>query len=395
MDQWVDPSGAHAAQFLELGITLVALGLLARVSSRVGMSAVPLFLLAGLFFGRGGALDLGFSDPFLRTSSELGALLLLLLLGLEYSAQELLETVQGQKRAGLLDLLLNAAPGAVAGLLLGWGAVGVVTLAGVTYISSSGIVAQVVRDLGWSDNPESGRVVGLLVVEDLVMAPYLPALIAVASGAGLVAGLVSVTTAVVVVALTLALALRRRHVLSRLVIDADHPLSLVLLVLGATLAAAGIATFAGVSSAVAAFLVGLLLSGDVAERARTALEPMRDLFAALFFLFFGLATDPRLIPGVLLPALLLAAVTIGTKFLVGLLAVGRAEPGAWVRAGALLSARGEFSIVVAGIVTASAAVPAGLDALAATYVMITAVTGPVLARLVRGDAVTRKDVATT
>jgi CPA2 family monovalent cation:H+ antiporter-2 len=238
-------------------------------------------------------------------------------------------------------------------------------------------------------------VVGLLVVEDLVMAPYLPALIAVASGAGLVAGLISVTTAVAVVGLTLALALRRTHVLSRFVIDADQPLSLVLLVLGATLAAAGLATFAGVSAAVAAFLVGLLLSGEVAEQARTSLEPLRDLFAALFFLFFGLSTDPGLIPGVLVPAALLAAATIGTKFLVARIAVGRAEPGAWVRAGALLSARGEFSIVVAGVVTVTAAVPEGLDALAATYVMITAVAGPVLARLVRGDAVPARDAATS
>jgi CPA2 family monovalent cation:H+ antiporter-2 len=395
MDQWSASAGSHAAQFLELGLTLVVLGLLARISSRIGISSVPLFLLAGLFFGRGGALDLGFSDPFLRTSSELGALLLLLLLGLEYSAAEILHTVRGQKTAGLLDLVLNAAPGAVAGLLLGWGAVGMVTLAGVTYISSSGIVAQVMRDLRWRDNPETGRVVGLLVVEDLVMAPYLPALIAVASGAGLLAGLISVTTAVAVVALTLALALRRTHVLSRFVIDADQPLSLVLLVLGATLAAAGLATFAGVSAAVAAFLVGLLLSGEVAEQARTSLEPLRDLFAALFFLFFGLSIDPGLIPGVLGPAVLLAVASIGTKFLVARIAVGRTEPGAWVRAGALLSARGEFSIVVAGVVTVTAAVPEGLDALAATYVMITAIAGPVLARLARGDAVPAPDVATT
>jgi len=377
-----------AAQFVELGLTLLALGILARLAGRIGVSSVPMFLLAGLFFGKGGAFDLGFSDPFLHTSSEIGALLLLLLLGLEYSARELLDTVNSQKAAGLLDLVLNAAPGVLAGFLLGWGVVGAMTLGGITYISSSGIVAQVVRDLGWKDKPEAPRVVGLLVVEDLVMAPYLPALTAVASGAGVVAGLISVGTAIAVVAVVLVLALRQKSLLNR-VIDPKQPLSLLLLVLGATLAAAGLATYAGVSSAVAAFLIGLLLSGEVAEQARVSLEPLRDLFAALFFLFFGLATDPGQIPGVLVPALLLAAATIGTKFLVARLAVGTADKGAWQRAGALLAARGEFSIVVAGIVTVSGAVPQGLDALAATYVMITAVAGPVLARVVgRGSAVT-------
>jgi CPA2 family monovalent cation:H+ antiporter-2 len=381
-------SATLAGQFVELGLTLLALGILARLASRIGVSSVPMFLLAGLFFGRGGAFDLGFSDPFLHMSSEIGALLLLLLLGLEYSADELLETVNSQRVAGLLDLVLNAAPGAIAGFLLGWGLVGAMTLGGITYISSSGIVAQVMRDLGWRKNPESGRVVGLLVVEDLVMAPYLPALTAVASGAGVVAGLISVGTAIAVVAVVLVLALRRQNVLNRF-IDPGQPLSLLLLVLGATLAAAGLATYAGVSSAVAAFLVGLLLSGQVAEQARVSLSPLRDLFAALFFLFFGLATDPGQIPAVLLPALALAAVTVGTKFLVARLAVGTDDPGAWQRAGALLSARGEFSIVVAGIVTVSGAVPLGLDALAATYVMLTAVAGPVLARLVsRGAPVT-------
>jgi CPA2 family monovalent cation:H+ antiporter-2 len=388
MDLLGAASATLAGQFVELGLTLLALGLLARLATRIGVSSVPMFLLAGLFFGRGGAFDLGFSDPFLRTSSEIGALLLLLLLGLEYSADELLETVKSQRVAGLLDLVLNAAPGAIAGWLLGWGLVGAMTLAGITYISSSGIVAQVMRDLHWRKNPESGRVVGLLVVEDLVMAPYLPALTAVASGAGVVAGLISVGTALAVVAVVLVLALRRKSLLNRL-IDPDQPLSLLLLVLGATLAAAGLATYAGVSSAVAAFLVGLLLSGQVAEQARVSLSPLRDLFAALFFLFFGLATDPGTIPSVILPALALSAVTIGTKFLVARLAVGTEEPGAWQRAGALLSARGEFSIVVAGIVTVSGALPTGLDALAATYVMLTAVAGPVLARLVgRGAPVT-------
>ena len=381
-------ASAQGAQFLELGVTLLALGLLARLSRRIGVSSVPFFLLAGLFFGRGGWLDLGFSDPFLRTSSEIGALLLLLLLGLEYSAGDLLTTARTQRVAGILDLVLNAAPGAIAGWILGWGVVGALSLAGITYISSSGIVAQVMRDLRWKDNPESGSVVGLLVVEDLVMAPYLPALIAVASGAGFVAGLISVGTAVAVVGVTLLLALRRSHLFNRFV-DPDQPLSLILLVLGAALAAAGLATFAGVSAAVAAFLVGLLLSGEVAHQARHLLSPLRDLFAALFFLFFGLSIDPGQIPAVLLPAVLLALVSIGTKFIDARLAIGTAEPRAWLRAGALLSARGEFSIVIAGIVAVSGAVPTGLEALAATYVMITAVSGPVLARLVRGPATER------
>ncbi|MFW8746183.1 cation:proton antiporter, partial [Mesorhizobium japonicum] len=83
-------------------------------------------------------------------------------------------------------------PGAICGLLLGWGMLGAVALGGITYISSSGIVAQVVRDLKWRRKAEVPGVVGLLIVEDIVMAPYLPIVTAMATGAGVVAGLISV-----------------------------------------------------------------------------------------------------------------------------------------------------------------------------------------------------------
>lgn len=369
-------------RLLEIGAALLLLGVMARLGRRIGLSAVPLFLLAGLFFGEGGVGDLGFSDPFLRTSSEIGAILLLLLLGMEYSAAELATTVRRRPTAALLDIGLNATPGVLAGLLLGWGALGAVALGGVTYISSSGIVAQVMRDLSWRANPESPSVIGLLVVEDLVMAPYLPALTAVATGAGVVAGALSVGAAVVVVGLAVVLSLRPQRWLTRL-IDPESGTALLLLVLGAALVVAGVAGAAGVSPVVGAFLLGLLLSGEVNEAARPALRPLRDLFAAVFFLFFGLSTDPTEVPAVLLPAALLAAVTVGTKLALARLVVRDEDPRAWRRAGALLAARGEFSVVIAGVVAVAGGLP-DIGALAATYVLLTAITGPVLARLLAG-----------
>lgn len=369
-------------RLLEIGAALLLLGVMARLGRRIGLSAVPLFLLAGLFFGEGGVGDLGFSDPFLRTSSEIGAILLLLLLGMEYSAAELATTVRRRPTAALLDIVLNATPGVLAGLLLGWGALGAVALGGVTYISSSGIVAQVMRDLSWRANPESPSVIGLLVVEDLVMAPYLPALTAVATGAGVLAGALSVGAAVVVVGLAVVLSLRPQRWLTRL-IDPESGTALLLLVLGAALVVAGVAGAAGVSPVVGAFLLGLLLSGEVNEAARPALRPLRDLFAAVFFLFFGLSTDPTEVPGVLLPAALLAAVTVGTKLALARLVVHDEDPHAWRRAGALLAARGEFSVVIAGVVAVAGGLP-DIGALAATYVLLTAITGPVLARVLAG-----------
>src|SRR4029450_1447118 len=80
--------------------------------------------------------------------AEVGVILLLLLLGLEYSASELVGSLRAAAPAGLVDLVLNFAPGVVAGLLLGWSVLASLVLGGVTYVTSSGIVAKVLGDLG-------------------------------------------------------------------------------------------------------------------------------------------------------------------------------------------------------------------------------------------------------
>lgn len=372
--------------FLEFGLLLIGLGILARVAHRIGVSAVPFFIIAGLFFGEGGVVGIPASEPFVATVAELGVVILLLLLGLEYSGRDLITSAAQQRRSAVLDLVANAAPGAALALILGWGWVGALALGGVTYISSSGIVSQVIRDLRWRRNPESRPVVSILVIEDLVMAPYLPVLTVVVTGTGLAVGLISVSIGLVVVALVIGISARGAIPFQR-ILDPRDPVGLLLLVFGAAIAAAGFAGLVNFSPAVAAFLVGLLLTDEVADVARRRLDPLRDVLAAVFFTYFGLSTDPGEIPGVLLPAALLAVVTIATKFWVGWVAGGTVDNpsrAGRLRAGALLSARGEFSVVIAGIALASSVLPNSFGALVATYVLITAAAAPVLARVVEG-----------
>jgi CPA2 family monovalent cation:H+ antiporter-2 len=130
------------------------------------------------------------------------------------------------------------------------------------------------------------------------------------------------------------------------------------------------------------------VSGPVAEAAREVLGPLRDLFAAVFFVFFGLQTSPALIPPVLLAASLLAVTGVVTKILTGWWAVRRAgiDGMGRLRAGAALVARGEFSIVIAGLAVAAGVQPR-LGPFAACYVLIMAVVGPVAARV--AEPVTR------
>ena len=367
--------------FLEFGLLLIGLGIIARISRRFDFSAVPFYLLAGLVMGEGGLYGIDPRGILVPTLAELGVVLLLLLLGLEYSGTQLVETARQQSRSGLIDLVLNATPGVAMALILGWGYAGALALGGVTYISSSGIVSQVVRDLRWRRNPETRPVVSILILEDLVMAPYLPILTVVLTGAGLVSGLISTGIALVVVAVVILVAVRQGSWTKRL-FGNSQPVGLLLLVFGAAVAAAGIAGLVSFSPAVAAFLVGLLLTGEVAEVARRRLDPLRELLAAVFFAYFGLSTDPADLPAVILPALLLAIITIATKFVTGWYASGTVDGNTTsrLRAGALLSARGEFSIVIAGIAAVSTILPGQFQAFVAAYVLITATIGPVLSR---------------
>ncbi len=127
---------------MELGAVLLLLGVLGRLAARIGMSPVPLYLLGGLLIGVGGLVFSGVDaagdlpspveaiDEFSTLAAEIGVVLLLLTLGLEYSARELMTGLRGSWRSGLLDVALNFTPGAVAGWLLGWGPVGAVVLGG-------------------------------------------------------------------------------------------------------------------------------------------------------------------------------------------------------------------------------------------------------------------------
>nr|WP_240759927.1 cation:proton antiporter [Phytoactinopolyspora endophytica] len=366
---------------IEVGALLLGLSMLARVGRRIGMSPIPLYLLIGLIFGHGGLVPLDASEEFFEIGAEIGVILLLVMLGLEYSASELITSIRKSARSGVIDALFNALPGAAFALLLGWGPVSAVALAGVTWISSSGVIAKVLNDLGRLGNRETPVIISILVIEDLAMAFYLPVLSTLVIGAGLVEGAVTLAIAVGAVLIILFLALRHGRAISRLFSPKDAE-SLLLGVLGLTMLVAGVAEQVNVSAAVGAFLVGIAISGQIAHQATQLLSPLRDLFAAAFFVFFGLATDPADMVPVLLPALALVVVTSATKIATGYIAAKRAGigvPGRW-RTGFGLTPRGEFSIVIASLAVGSGVEPR-LAPLATAYVLITVIAGPLLTRI--------------
>jgi CPA2 family monovalent cation:H+ antiporter-2 len=367
------------ALLLELGIILTALSVLGALARRFALTPIPLYLLAGLALGEGGLAPVPAAGEFVEVGGAIGVVLLLLTLGLEFSVDELATSLRRHLPSAVVDLVLNAAPGAIAGWLLGLPPIGVLALAGATWVSSSGIVARLLDDLGRLGNRETPAVLSILVLEDFAMAAYLPLLTVLAiGGAWWQAGL---GVAIAIGAVSIAfLATRRWSGLIGRLLAHPEPEQLLLRVLGTTLVVAGLAELVGVSAAVGAFLVGLSLTGSVAERARAVLTPLRDLFAAAFFLAIGLAVEPRALLPLLPAALALAAVTAATKVITGAYAASRDGVGrrGQLRAGVALIPRGEFSIVIVGL---TAAVDPALGALVTAYVFVLDTVGPLLARL--------------
>jgi monovalent cation:H+ antiporter-2, CPA2 family len=366
---------------IELGSVIVGLALLARVASKIGFSGIPLYLLAGLAFGKGGIAPLELSQDFIRLGAEIGVLLLLFMLGLEYTPAELKGSLSVGLPSGIADLVLNFTPGLVTGFALGWNPMAAVLLGGVTYCSSSGIVAKVLGELRRLENPETPGVLSILVMEDLAMAVYLPLVGALMVGGNTRQILISVTVAVAAVCLVLFIALKFGDTLSRL---AEHESDEIVLLttFGAVLLVAGIAQRFQVSAAIGAFLVGIALSGPIAKQSERLLSPLRDLFAVTFFFFFGLEVDPSTLPNVLVIAAVLAVVTALTKVATGFWAARRAgiKGAGRMRAGVALIPRGEFSMVIAGL---GLGMEPAIAPLSAAYVLLLAIAGPVAARVVK------------
>jgi len=377
----VDQAHDVSQVFIELGVVIVGLALLARFANRLGFSAIPLYLLAGLAFGNGGLVPLNVSEDFTYIGAEIGVLLLLFMLGLEYTGEDLKENLRTGFSSGVVDFALNFPPGLITGFLLRWRPLPAVLLGGVTYISSSGIIAKVLAELKRLNNPETPSIVSVLVMEDLAMAVYLPLMAVLLVGGGPQKVIFSVFIAIVTVVVILLVALRYGRQISKFFLHESDEI-ILLTTFGAVLLVGGLAHRLQVSAAIGAFLVGIALSGPIAEKSRRLIAPLRDLFAATFFFFFGLQIDPRTLPSVMLLAVAIGLTSAFTKVATGYWAAGRAgvDRRGRIRAGMALVTRGEFSIVIAGL---GAGIEPQLRPLAAAYVLFLAVLGPVLARLAK------------
>lgn len=214
-----------------------------------------------------------------------------------------------------------------------------------------------------------------------MMAVYLPLVGVLLAGGNVKTMSLAIFIAIATVAVILLIALRYGEPLSRFFAHESDEI-ILLTTFGAVLLVGGLAQRLQVSAAIGAFLVGIGLSGPIAEKSRRLLAPLRDLFAATFFFFFGMQIDPSTLPRVAGLVVGLGLTTAATKLLTGYWAARSSgvDRRGRLRAGIVLVARGEFSIVIAGLGTAA---ESQLGPLAAAYVLFLAILAPILARFAK------------
>jgi monovalent cation:H+ antiporter-2, CPA2 family len=368
----------------QLSITVALLAALGLVASRLGLSAIPAYLLAGLLLGPNEPKVLSLIQPSEVTDfvAEIGLVFLLFFLGLEFTLGRLARSRRHAVVGGAIDLVLNGGLGLAVGVVAFGFSFGALVLAAAIYVSSSAITVKGLIDFRRLADDETDLVLAVLVAEDLVIGLVL----GFASGGGGAGGetLALVGKAIAFVAVALAVSKWLSGVIDR-VLDWLPREFFLLAVFAFLFGSAALAKEVGLSEAIGALMAGVVLSdtsvrGEIEER----FFSFRDVFAALFFFVFGLSIDVAKIGSVawLLPAAVAVALVgkIATGSLSGLVTGLTRRQG--FNAGVALVAHGEFTIILAQVASGNAQISDGtqgkLIAFAGLYVLITATLGVAL-----------------
>lgn len=369
-------------ELLVIGGLLAVAALLGRLARRFGLPTIPVYMLVGLL-GSPAVEFFPLSIPYeeIELLAVLGLVLLLFDLGLEFDLDDFCDNARSLVLAGAAYIALNVGSGLALGFALGWGTREALVIAGITGISSSAIVTKLLIELQRLANDETPMILGVIVVEDLFLAVYLAVLSGVLGDEASVGEtMLRLGGSFLFLVVMFTIARRAGHWVGRLIHTQDAEL-FTIAVVGLAVLMAGTAEEIGVSDAIGAFLMGLIIAGTrYRDRVEQVVLPLRDVFAAVFFLAFGLTLVPSTFGSVLVPVLIAVAVTIVANLVGGLVTARvRGLPvTAGVNAGLTLVSRGEFALILATI-----ALTAGLDPrigpFSGLYVLILAVVGPILA----------------
>jgi CPA2 family monovalent cation:H+ antiporter-2 len=338
---------------LNLAVILCAAAITTVLFQKLRQPVVLGYLLAGLIVGPYVPVPVRVDVGVAHTLSEIGVILLMFSLGLEFSLRKLVRVGGSAGIVAAIECSVMIWLGYLTGRAFGWSNYESLFAGALVSISSTTIIVR-----AFTESKVSGKirqiVFGILIVEDLIAILLLAILTAIASGAGLSAGAVVVTVlrlagflvALVVVGLLLV------PRLVRVVVKLERAETTLVTCVGICFACALLAHRFGYSVALGAFLGGALVaeSGE-ARRVEHLIEPVRDMFAAIFFVSVGMIIQPGLLATHWPAMLVLTAVIVSGKIVAVSLASVLAGNGVRmsVQAGMSLAQIGEFSFIIVAV----------------------------------------------
>lgn len=371
-----------ADQLVALGGAFLAAALIARAGRQIGLPTIPLFIIAGIMFGPNTPGIVLFENPSeLKLLATLGLIFLLFYLGLEFSVDQIVEGGPKLVFAGTAYIAINVGGGFLFGTLLGWGMKEALVLAGVLGISSSAIATKVLIDTKRLKNPETKLILGIIVIEDMFLALYLAVATPIVSGSTDTGEIVrDIVVGFVFLTVLACVARWGAKWVGRLINSPSDEL-LTVGFIGLAVLTAGFAEEIGVSDAIGAFMVGLIL-GETRARGRIerSVKPLRDAFGALFFFYFGLQLSPSDVLDVAGYVAVAVALTMVLNWVAGMYAARLHGMGPQEAANISLTvfARGEFALILVSLAAAAALDPR-IASFTAGYVLVLAIIGPLLA----------------
>lgn len=343
----------HEIGFIkDLAVVMLIAGATTILFQRMRQPVLLGYILAGVLIGPHTPGTLVADPRAIDDISNLGVVLLMFTLGLEFSVRKLREVGIGVLAVAVGEVALMLWLGFSIGQLFGWTGMDALFLGAAVSLSSTMVATRTLAETGQRYQPFAQLVVGLLVAEDMLTIVMLTLLTAVAIGGSVQAEtaftLIGHLGLFVVVGMILGLLLLPRLV--DYVAGFGRDETLLVSVLGICFGASLLAAWMGFSVALGAFLAGAVVAeARSVGRVLHLVEPLRDMFAALFFVAIGLKIDPAMLLQYALPALAIAAVVIVGKTLacsLGIFVVGH-DARTSLRSGLGMAQIGEFSFVIA------------------------------------------------
>lgn len=381
----------HAITFLQdLAVVMIVAGFVTIIFHKYKQSVVLGYILAGVIIGpHTPPFPLIHDKATIDTLAELGVILLMFSLGLEFSLRKLKKVGAPAFIAALLEILLLFWVGYEIGRLFGWKAMDSIFLGAMLSMSSTTVIIKVLGDLGKMKERFAQLIFGILIIEDILGIAMIALLSGIAMTGDLSFGDVGLTLGKLGIFLTVVLVIGLIFVprLISYVVKFKSNEMLIITVLGLCFGVSLLAVKLGYSVALGAFVIGAVIAESrEIHRIETLIEPVRDMFSAVFFVAIGLLIDPKLLVLYWKPVLVITLAVILGKILSCSFGafVGGNDRRTSLRVGMGLAQIGEFSFIIATLGVTLKVTSAFLYPVAVAVSVITTLLTPYLIKSADG-----------